>query len=96
MPLNNYLIPYFNITPQQFSYLVAAYTFSAGISGFFAAFFVDRFDRKRILLFGYIGFLIGSICCGIANSYLFISNIFISINKISFNKISDIKLYFKF
>lgn len=70
MPLNNYLIPYFNISPQQFSYLVAAYTFSAGISGFFAAFFVDRFDRKRILLFGYIGFLIGSICCGIANSYL--------------------------
>jgi hypothetical protein len=33
MPLGNYLMPYFNISPQQFSLLVAAYTLSAGISG---------------------------------------------------------------
>jgi predicted MFS family arabinose efflux permease len=31
-----------------------------------AAFYVDRFDRKRVLLFGYMGFLVGTICCGIA------------------------------
>lgn len=69
MPLGNYLMPYFNITAQQFSILVAAYTLSAGISGFTAAFFVDRFDRKRILLTGYIGFLLGTIACGFAPSY---------------------------
>jgi len=69
MPLGNYLMPYFNITSQQFSFLVAAYTFSAGASGFLAAFFVDRFDRKRVLLFGYIGFLLGTICCALAPTY---------------------------
>jgi DHA1 family inner membrane transport protein len=69
MPLGNYLMPYFKITPQQFTFLVGAYTLSAGISGFAAAFFVDRYDRKSFLLFGYIGFLAGTIACGFAPSY---------------------------
>lgn len=69
MPLGNYLMPYFKINPQQFSYLVGAYTLSAAASGFAAAFFVDGFDRKRVLLVGYIGFLIGTIACGIAPTY---------------------------
>jgi DHA1 family inner membrane transport protein len=69
MPLGNYLMPYFDITPQQFTLLVAAYTLSAGASGFIAAFFVDRYDRKKILLFGYIGFLAGTLACGMAPTY---------------------------
>jgi predicted MFS family arabinose efflux permease len=69
MPLGNYLMPYFDISSQQFSWLVAAYTFSAGISGFLAAFFVDRFDRKKVLLFAYAGFLIGTLCCAISPAY---------------------------
>lgn len=69
MPLGNYLMPYFNITPQQFTLLVAAYTLSAGVSGFIAAFFVDQYDRKKILLFGYVGFLAGTLACGLAPSY---------------------------
>ncbi len=69
MPLGNYLMPYFNITPQQFTLLVAAYTLSAGVSGFIAAFFVDQYDRKKILLFGYIGFLAGTLACGLAPTY---------------------------
>ena len=69
MPLGNYLMPYFNISPQQFSMLVAAYTLSAGLSGFVAAFFVDQYDRKKTLLIGYIGFLLGTLACGIAPSY---------------------------
>ncbi len=72
MPLGNYLMPYFQISPQQFSMLVASYTFSAGISGFFAAFFVDNFDRKRVLLFGYIGFLLGTLCCALAPTFTFL------------------------
>jgi len=72
MPLGNYLMPYFQISSQQFSFLVAAYTFSAGASGFLAAFFVDRFDRKRVLLFGYIGFLLGTTCCALAPTYAFL------------------------
>jgi predicted MFS family arabinose efflux permease len=66
MPLGNYLMPFFKITPQQFTMLVAAYTLSAGISGFVAAFFVDQYDRKKILLIGYMGFLAGTIACGFA------------------------------
>ena len=42
MPLGNYLMPYFHITPWQFSVLVGAYSISAAISGFIAAFVVDR------------------------------------------------------
>lgn len=69
MPLSNFLIPYFEITPQEFSYLVATYSVSAAVSGLIAAFFVDRFDRKKILLFGYGGFLIGTFLCAIAPTY---------------------------
>src|SRR5215213_11433838 len=69
MPLGNYLMPYFKISPQQFSLLVAAYTLSASVSGFIAAFFVDRYDRKKILLIGYSGFLLGTIACGFAPSF---------------------------
>ena len=69
MPLGNYLMPFFKINPQQFTWLVGAYTLSASISGFIAAFFVDQFDRKKILMVGYIGFLLGTIACGFAPSY---------------------------
>jgi len=70
MPLGNYLMPYFDLSPQQFSVLVSAYTISAAVSGFGAAFFVDRYDRKKVLLFAYIGFLIGTIACGIAPTFI--------------------------
>ena len=71
-------MPFFKISPQQFTLLVAAYTISAGVSGFIAAFFVDKYDRKKILLIGYVGFLLGTIACGFAPSYytLLFSRIF--------------------
>ncbi len=69
MPLNIYLMPYFHISAKEFSFLVSAYTFSAAFSGLLASLFVDRFDRKRVLLVGYIGFLVGTVACGIAPRY---------------------------
>jgi MFS transporter, DHA1 family, inner membrane transport protein len=69
MPLGNYLMPYFDISSQQFAMLVAAYTFSAGASGFLAAFFVDGFYRKKVLMFAYAGFLLGTLCCAISPAY---------------------------
>ncbi|MCB9066093.1 MAG: MFS transporter [Chitinophagales bacterium] len=69
MPLGNFLMPHFNITAQQFSFLVAAYTFSAAGSSLTAASFVDRFDRKKVLLFAYIGFLVGTFFCAVAPTY---------------------------
>ena len=69
IPLNNYLTPYFNISPRQFSFLVSAYSISAAISGFVTAFIVDNYDRKKILLFSYLGFLAGTLACGFAGTY---------------------------
>jgi MFS transporter, DHA1 family, inner membrane transport protein len=69
MPLGTYLMPLFKINPQQFSFIVSAYTFSAGICGFIAAFFVDKFDRKSVLLLGYIGFIAGTFACAFAPTY---------------------------
>lgn len=69
MPLGPQLIRIMHISPLQFSYLVSAYTFSAGVSGFAAAFFVDKYDRKKVLLTGYIGFIIGTFACAFSPTY---------------------------
>jgi MFS transporter, DHA1 family, inner membrane transport protein len=81
MPLGAYLMPYFHISPFQFSLLVSAYTISAGISGFAAAFYVDNYDRKKILIAAYALFLVGTIACGIAPNYyaLFAARVFAGI-----------------
>jgi MFS transporter, DHA1 family, inner membrane transport protein len=69
MPLGNYLMPYFSITPKGFSKLVAAYSGSAFLSGLLLAFIVDRFDRKKTLIWVYTGFVLGTLACGFAESY---------------------------
>jgi MFS transporter, DHA1 family, inner membrane transport protein len=66
MPLGNHLILYFNISGQKFSIIIASYSISACIASLVASFFVDNYDRKKVLLFGYIGFLSGTLLCGIA------------------------------
>ena len=43
MPLGNYLMPAFDITPKQFSFLIAAYPVSSFIAGITMFFFVDLF-----------------------------------------------------
>lgn len=70
MPLGPQFMRLFDISPQQFSFLVSVYTFSAGGSGLVAAFFIDRFDRKKALLLLYAGFTIGTLACAIAPSYV--------------------------
>lgn len=66
MPLGNFLMPHFKISTQFFSLIVAAYPVTACIAGLATAFFVDRFDRKKVLLFAYSGFLVGTLFCGLA------------------------------
>jgi predicted MFS family arabinose efflux permease len=68
-PLGALIMPALAITPKQFGLVVSAYAFSAGISGFITAGFADRFDRKKILLFFYVGFLCGTLWCGLAPTY---------------------------
>jgi MFS transporter, DHA1 family, inner membrane transport protein len=69
MPLSNYLMPYFSISPHQFSLLVGAYSLSAVFSGILLSSMVDKHDRKKVLLIVYTGFLLGTLACGFANSY---------------------------
>ena len=70
MPLQpRYKVAMPGITPFDFGVIVAAYGFSAGVSGFLGAFFNDRFDRKRLLLILYAGFTIGTFLCGFAPDY---------------------------
>jgi len=68
-PLGAILMPGLNISTSQFGLVVSAYAFSAGASGLCAAGFADKFDRKKMLMFFYAGFVGGSVYCGIADSY---------------------------
>ena len=72
MPLGNYLMPHFHISARFFSWIVASYPITACVSGLIAAFYVDQFDRKKVLMFAYTGFLIGTFCCGIAPDQYFL------------------------
>jgi len=66
MPLGNILMPKWNLTTSQFAIIVSSYSLAAFVSSFFAIFFADKFDRKKLLLFAYSGFLIGTLGCAFA------------------------------
>jgi predicted MFS family arabinose efflux permease len=68
-PLGDILMKSLDIKPAHFGLAVSAYAFSAGISGLLTAGFADRYDRKKLLLFFYTGFIAGTLLCGIANTY---------------------------
>lgn len=68
-PLGDFLMKALTITPKGFGLVVSSYAFSAGASGILAAGFADKFDRKKILLFFYLGFIVGTLCCALATSY---------------------------
>lgn len=69
LPLGPQYLRVFHITPAQFGVIVSAYAISAGISGIAAGLFLDRFDRKIALLGLYLGFTLGTLCCGLAPTY---------------------------
>lgn len=71
-PLGAQLLEELHITPKQFGLVVSAYAFSAGASGLLAAGFADKFDRKKLLLFFYIGFVLGTFLCALAPNYHFL------------------------
>ena len=68
-PMGDMLMKSLGLSPSKFGFAVSGYAFSAGISGLLTAGFADRFDRKKLLLFFYTGFIGGTLCCGFANSY---------------------------
>jgi predicted MFS family arabinose efflux permease len=68
-PLGAVIMPALNIGPSQFGLVVSAYAFSAGASGLLTAGFADRYDRKKLLLFFYSGFILGTVWCGMAQTF---------------------------
>lgn len=68
MPLAPQLMRELDLGAGQFSALVAAYSVSAGIVGLLAAPFIDRHDRRTLLLVAYAGFTVATLLCGLASN----------------------------
>ena len=68
-PLGDLLMKTMDLSASQFASAVSVYAFSAGASGLLAAGFADKYDRKKLLVFFYLGFIAGTIICGTATSY---------------------------
>ena len=69
MPLGPVYNREMGVSMGQFGWVVAAYTISAAIANLVAAFFIDRFDRKRALLTCFTGFTAGTALCAVAPDY---------------------------
>ena len=69
MPLGPDFIRELNINTHQFGLLLSSYTFAAAIAGVFATYYIDRFERRQLLLRLYICFIIATIACGFAPNY---------------------------
>ena len=67
--LSAILLPKLEITTRQFGLLASAYPISAGISAMLLSGYADKFDRKKLLLFFYLGFLLGVLFCTCAPSF---------------------------
>jgi predicted MFS family arabinose efflux permease len=69
MPLGDQLRRQLDINPQQFGFVVSAYGIAAMLAGVAASAVVDRFDRKRVLLVAFAGFVVATLYCGLARDY---------------------------
>ncbi len=69
MPLGPILMQELGVGTHEFGLLVSSYTFSAAFTGLLAAMFVDRFERKRLLLTMFALFAVATLACGLAPGY---------------------------
>ncbi len=69
MPLGPQLQRELHCDAQAFSVLVASYTIAGGIASLCAASFIDRFERKRLLLVVYAGMTVATVACGLCDQY---------------------------
>jgi predicted MFS family arabinose efflux permease len=68
-PLGEFVQESLKITEQQYSLIVAAYAFAAFGSALLASLFADKFDRKKLLIFFFTGFIFGTLYCAMATTY---------------------------
>jgi len=72
MPLGPQLIRLLHIDTHQFGLLLSSYTFTAAASSLLAATYIDRFDRRKLMLVLYACFIIATLCCGLAPNFTFL------------------------
>ena len=70
MPLGPKLVRSFALTSNEFSYVISSYAFAAAVMGIVSSFFVDNYDRKKVLVFFYTGFLVANIFCALSVNYI--------------------------
>ena len=70
MPLGPQLIRVLHIDTHEFGLLLSSYTFTAAASGLLAATYVDRFDRRKLVLSLYALFTVATLFCGLAPNYV--------------------------
>lgn len=69
MPLGPVLKDLWGISSTEFSRLVSFFSIGAFISAMACIAFVDRFDRRKVLLLVYAGFTVGTFLCGLSQTY---------------------------
>lgn len=70
MPLGPQLLRTLHISTHEFGLLLSSYTFTAAIAGVLAALYVDRFDRRGLVLTLYLLFIVATLACGLAPGYV--------------------------
>jgi DHA1 family inner membrane transport protein len=69
MPLGPQIMHAFAIGPTAFATAVSAYAWCSGLSSLFAATYIDRFDRRRLLLVVYALFAVSNLLCAAAPTF---------------------------
>ncbi|WP_176055626.1 MFS transporter [Paraburkholderia caribensis] len=69
MPLGPQIMHAFEISPARFATAVSAYSWCSGLSGLLAATYIDRFDRRRLLLAIYALFALSNLGCALAPNF---------------------------
>jgi predicted MFS family arabinose efflux permease len=69
MPLGPQIMRAFEIGPAAFATAVSAYACCSGLSSLFAATYIDRFDRRRLLLVVYALFALSNLGCAAAPTF---------------------------
>jgi MFS transporter, DHA1 family, inner membrane transport protein len=69
MPLGPKLRDLWDISTPEFGRVVSIFSLAAFFSAIISVAYIDRFDRKKVLMLIYAGFTIGTLFCGLATTY---------------------------
>ena len=68
LPMGPQLMRELDIGPVGFSALLGCYSVASGLAGLIGSTFIDRFERRWLLVASYLGFILGTLGCALAHS----------------------------